>query len=255
MAHRVVVTGWGVLSSIGHDAASYWANLSKGVCGIAPAMTIPTTAHPEGRCRGQGLRPAQHFDERQVAMLDRVSQFARDRGAGGDRAFGLTFERGLSEQTATIIGYRRRRAIDPGRELQAALSRQGQAAASAHHPEADGERAGEPDFHGLRVARPAFVVASACASATHAIGLAFQMVRSGRCRRRGDRRRGCLHRLRHDEGLGGDARDGARHLPAVLARPQGPGDRRGRGRRGDRKPGTCARRVGNDPGRDRRASA
>src|SRR5262249_19872051 len=31
--------------------------------------------------------------------------------------------------------------------------------------------------HGLR--GPAFVVASACASATHAIGVAFQMVRSG----------------------------------------------------------------------------
>ena len=28
---------------------------------------------------------------------------------------------------------------------------------------------------------PAFAVASACASATHAIGLAFHMVRSGRC--------------------------------------------------------------------------
>ncbi len=29
MAHRVVVTGWGVLSSIGHDAKTYWQNLTQ----------------------------------------------------------------------------------------------------------------------------------------------------------------------------------------------------------------------------------
>ena len=42
MAHRVVVTGWGVVSSIGHTAASYWSNLSRGVSGIANATIIPT---------------------------------------------------------------------------------------------------------------------------------------------------------------------------------------------------------------------
>ena len=40
--NRVVVTGWGVLSSIGHTAEQHWANLARGVCGIAPMVTIPT---------------------------------------------------------------------------------------------------------------------------------------------------------------------------------------------------------------------
>ena len=40
--NRVVVTGWGVLSSIGHTAEHHWTNLARGVCGIAPAVTIPT---------------------------------------------------------------------------------------------------------------------------------------------------------------------------------------------------------------------
>ena len=42
MTHRVVVTGWGVVSSIGQTAAAYWSNLSRGVCGIADATIIPT---------------------------------------------------------------------------------------------------------------------------------------------------------------------------------------------------------------------
>ena len=40
--NRVVVTGWGVLSSIGHAAEHHWSNLAHGVCGIAPMLTIPT---------------------------------------------------------------------------------------------------------------------------------------------------------------------------------------------------------------------
>src|SRR5262245_50723856 len=105
MAHRVVVTGWGVLSSIGHDARTYWENLTQGVCGIAPAVTIPT----EGLAQTivaevKGYDPLKHFDERGVTPLDRVAQFGVIAAREAVAHSGLSFEDGLSEQTATIIG-------------------------------------------------------------------------------------------------------------------------------------------------------
>src|SRR5437016_4462839 len=65
MTHRVVVTGWGVLSSIGHDAATYWDNLKRGVCGIAPAVTIPTEQLTQKVvAEVKDYDPLKHFDER-----------------------------------------------------------------------------------------------------------------------------------------------------------------------------------------------
>src|SRR5438105_5324758 len=105
MAHRVVVTGWGVVSSIGHTAASYWSNLSRGVSGIANATIIPTDqlAH-KVVAEVKNFDPRSHFDDRQIAMLDRVSQFAVVAGREAVAHAQISFNDGLSERTATIIG-------------------------------------------------------------------------------------------------------------------------------------------------------
>ena len=77
MTHRVAVTGWGVVSSIGHTAPSYWSNLVRGVCGIADATILPTDQLiNKVVAEVKNFDPRQHFDDRRIAMLDRVSQFA-----------------------------------------------------------------------------------------------------------------------------------------------------------------------------------
>ena len=77
MAHRVVATGWGVVSPIGHGAAAFWENLVRGVSGIAEATLIPADqlSH-KVVAEVKDFDPRNHFDERQIAMLDRVSQFS-----------------------------------------------------------------------------------------------------------------------------------------------------------------------------------
>jgi len=42
---RVVVTGLGVISSIGNDAATAWANLVNGVSGLGPITLFDTTPY------------------------------------------------------------------------------------------------------------------------------------------------------------------------------------------------------------------
>ena len=183
--------------------------------------------------------------------MDRVAQFGVIAAREAIAHSGLSFEGELSEQTATIIGCGvggqstqdenyKRLYHDKARRLHPLTIPKLMVNAPASQISMT---------CGLR--GPAFVIASACASATHAIGIAFQMVRSGQAPGGGHRRRRGLHRLRHHEGLGGAARAGARHLPAVLARPQGSGDRRGRRRHGARAARRREKARRQHPRRDR----
>src|SRR5215207_4558145 len=102
MAHRVVVTGWGVLSSIGHTAETYWSNLARGVSGIAPAVTIPTDQLAQKVvAEVKDYDPLKFFEEREVSPLDRVAQFGVIAAREAVAHSGLKFDDGLSEQTAT----------------------------------------------------------------------------------------------------------------------------------------------------------
>jgi nodulation protein E len=180
MAHRVVVTGLGVVSSIGHGAACYWSNLTSGVSGIAEATSIPTDQlMNKVVAEVKNFDPRRHFDDRQIAMLDRVSQFAVIAAREAVSHAGITFEGPLSERTATIIG-----TGAGGQTTQDEnYKRLYRDNAKRFHPLTIPKLmvnapASQVSMHcGLR--GPCFAVASACASATHAIGIAFHLVRSG----------------------------------------------------------------------------
>lgn len=181
--NRVVVTGWGVVSPIGHNAPVYWAGLAEGTCGIGPITALPAEQigqlNQKYAAEVKGFDPLAHFGERQIGALDRVSQFAVVAAREAIAQSGLSFENGLSERTATIIGtgaggqntvdesYRRVYRDNQNRVYPLSIPK-----LMVNAP------ASQISMHcGLR--GPAFAVASACASATHAVGLAFHMLRSG----------------------------------------------------------------------------
>ena len=123
--------------------------------------------------------PLKHFDERQISMLDRIAQFAVVAAREAIAQSAITFDMPLSVRTATIVGvgvggqtthddsFRRIYRENKARVFPLTIPKLMVNASAS-----------QVSMHcGLR--GPAFVVASACASATHAIGLAFHMVRSG----------------------------------------------------------------------------
>lgn len=180
MAHRVVVTGWGIVSSIGHTAASYWSNLAQGVCGIADAAIIPTDQLTNKVvAEVKNFDPHKYFDDRLINTLDRVSQFAVIAAREAVSHSGITFDKTLSEGTATIIGS----SIGGQTTQDENYKRLYRDNAKRFHPliipklMVNAPTSQVSMDCGLR--GPAFAVASACASATHAIGIAFHLVRSG----------------------------------------------------------------------------
>ena len=180
MAHRVVVTGWGVVSSIGQAAESYWSNLVRGVSGIAEATLVPPDQLTNKVvAEVKDFDPTKHFDDQQISMLDRVSQFAVVAARQAISHAGISFDEPLSERTAAIVGT----GVGGQNTQDENYQRLYRDNAKRLHPLTIPKLmvnapASQVSMHcGLR--GPCFAVASACASATHAIGLAFHLLRSG----------------------------------------------------------------------------
>jgi len=178
---RVVVTGLGAVSPLGHSVGSYWDNLKAGKSGLGPVTLTPANDELTQKVAAEvkDFEPLKHFDERRVATLDRVSQFAIVAAREAIAQSGIAFDMPLSVRTATIVGTGvggqtthddsfRRVYVDKRSRVFPLTIPKLMVNAPASQVSMD---------CGLR--GPAFAVASACASATHAIGLAFQMVRGG----------------------------------------------------------------------------
>ena len=126
----------------------------------------------------QGYRPTEHFDEKYLTYVDRFAQFAlvAAREALKDSALDVS---AISEQTAIVTGscVGGQSSMDDGfvemykkglpRVNPMMIARVMSNAGASHISMEFG------------ITGPAYSVSTACASATHAIGQAFQMVRSG----------------------------------------------------------------------------
>ncbi len=180
MTRRVVVTGLGVISALGHSAGEFWAALREGRSGIAEITTIPTDKL--GVKIGAEVRnfdPADHFDSKRHALLDRFTQMAMVAAREAIAASGIEFTPETALRTATVLGS----GVGGQSTLDDAYWRIYGEGAKRVHPltiprcminAAPSQITME---HGLT--GPAFTVASACSSANHAIGVAFHMVRNG----------------------------------------------------------------------------
>ena len=178
--NRVVITGLGVISAAGHNAADFWDRVSKGQPSIGPITTIPTdTLNVEIGAEVAGFEPADYFDKRQLGMLDRFSQFGLVAAREAVSDSGISFDGEAGERAAAIIGsgvggqttldnsYYAIYAEKKTRVHPFTVPRLMINAATSHITMEHG------------ITGPAYSVASACSSANHAMGQAFLMVRSG----------------------------------------------------------------------------
>ncbi len=75
--NRVVVTGLGVITPIGHDVASFWQNLLAGKTGITRIESFdPSDLSVRIAAEVKGFDPTRKFDPRLVKRTDRFTQFA-----------------------------------------------------------------------------------------------------------------------------------------------------------------------------------
>ncbi|MDR2012062.1 MAG: beta-ketoacyl-[acyl-carrier-protein] synthase family protein [Rhodanobacter sp.] len=178
---RVVITGMGAITPLGHTAAATWAAMREGLCAIGPITSVPRELLRMGiAAEVRDLDPLAHFAKKHVALLDRVSQFALIAAREAIAQAGIDFTvGGLGENTAVIIGSgiggeqthddaARRIYVENNPRLHPLTIVRLMPNAPACHVGMEHKLMG-----------PTFATSSACATANHALAQAFHMVRSG----------------------------------------------------------------------------
>jgi nodulation protein E len=178
---RVALTGAGCITAIGHDVDAFSSSLFDGRSGIGPVSEIEDL--PQGQLRFSTVArvrdfvPSDWLMTSQKNIAERSSQFAIASARQALNASGL-MKHYAGEDIAVIFGCSAggRTAEEP--ETAKLYTRGGRV-----HPLTVARSMASAGTslvcmeHG--VTGPAYTVSTACASAAHAIGQAFHMVRSG----------------------------------------------------------------------------
>lgn len=77
MNQRVVITGLGAISALGHTTSQFWDALKHGRSGIQALNCLPTEQlKTQIGAEVPDYRPKDHFSPQDLPLLDRFSQFA-----------------------------------------------------------------------------------------------------------------------------------------------------------------------------------
>jgi 3-oxoacyl-[acyl-carrier-protein] synthase II/nodulation protein E len=181
--NRVVITGLGCVTPIGSTVSAFRESLFAGKTGISPIVNVPDT--PDGDPGVRYKQAAQIFDFDPSQHLDSGIISATNRNTH----FGIVAARQAAEQAellkhhapgdiAIIMGCACGGRSSEEHEVKGLYTRNARA-----HPLTivrTMSSAGASNISiDLRITGPTLDISTACASSTHAIGLAFHMVRSG----------------------------------------------------------------------------
>ncbi|MFC5738099.1 beta-ketoacyl-[acyl-carrier-protein] synthase family protein [Sinirhodobacter huangdaonensis] len=177
---RVVITGAGTVNALARDLPGTLAAMAEGRTGIGP-LDLPDVDRLSIRIGAQvtGWEPEALFDRTKLSLYDRFTQFALVAAGEAMARAGLAAVPGDPVRWGCVMGtagggngtvndaFRAVFAEGKNRVHPFTVPRLMNNAAASHITMAWG------------LMGPAFSVATACASSNHAIGLAFQMIRTG----------------------------------------------------------------------------
>jgi 3-oxoacyl-[acyl-carrier-protein] synthase II len=77
LKQRVVVTGMGVMTSLGADLQTFWSNLMDGKSGVSPIESFDVREYPTRIASSiKNFNPEDYMDKREARRMDRFVQFA-----------------------------------------------------------------------------------------------------------------------------------------------------------------------------------
>jgi len=177
---RVVITGMGVVTSLGDRLEPFWLALCAGRSGVGP-LTLFDTSEFKVRFGGQvhDWDPVARFGVKEARHLDRFAQFALAAAIAAVEDAGIDFATLPAEQCGVIIGS----GIGGLNEFETQHTTMMQRGPSRISPfvipklmvnAASGQVSIRWGLKG-----PCSAVATACASAANAIGDAFRLIQAG----------------------------------------------------------------------------
>jgi 3-oxoacyl-[acyl-carrier-protein] synthase II len=177
---RAVVTGMGILTSIGQDLPSFWKNLLAGVCGIDRITLFdPSGYRAKKAAEVRGFEPRRHFSPRQLRRMSRCDQLGMKAALEALVDSALVLEKVDRERVGIFIGggaggifsaekYRKEMIQKGGRRGRPSLLLPFSTCAL-----------NDAIAEEWRILGPRATIATACSSSATAIGCGLDAVRSG----------------------------------------------------------------------------
>lgn len=177
---RIVVTGLGVVTALGHDVETFWANLLAGKNGIARVTQFDATDYPcQIGAEVLGFDPAKYMDPKEVRRNDRYTHFGfiAAKMAVADANLHPATEDG--DRMGVIIGSGIGGMHTYERQLKVLWERGPRKVSPFTIPSLISNMCSGLVAIEFGARGPNFAVVSACASSAHAIGEAFHAMRRG----------------------------------------------------------------------------
>ncbi len=180
MTNRVVVTGLGVISALGHNSCEFWQALAEGRSGIAPLEGVDRSLlRFQNAAEVRNYDAARYFDEKEIGWLDRFAQFAAVAAREAIADAGIEWTAELRENTAIVTG-----SCVGGQTTEdegfVNLYRKNIPRVNPLTIPRTMENAGASRISlETGITGPTYTISTACSSSNHAIGQAFWLVRNG----------------------------------------------------------------------------
>jgi 3-oxoacyl-[acyl-carrier-protein] synthase II len=178
---RVVVTGLGIVSPVGHDVASAWSAIVGGRSGIGPVTRFDTATFPVhfgGEIRDLNLEP--YISPKEARRMDAFMQYGVVAGIQAMRDSGLAVTEATSDRVGVLMGA----GMGGLESIEEAYDR---------YKDTNSPKRVSPffipgsiinlvsghlsmEFH---LTGPNLAVATACTTSTHSIGLAMRLIQHG----------------------------------------------------------------------------
>ena len=180
MKRRVAITGLGAVTPVGGDVVHFWESLRAGRSGIRPISTVDCSRlRFKNGAEVEGYDPAAHFSEKDLGLLDRFAQFGLLAAREAVAMAGIEWTPRLRDRTAVVTGSCLGGKITEDEVFAGVYGGEGRRTHPFSIPRAMANAAASQIAMEIGARGPSYTISTACASATHAIGQAFWLVRSG----------------------------------------------------------------------------
>ena len=177
---RIVITGAGAISALGRNTAEFAASLYMGRCGIGPIQSTDVSqVRFQNGAEVRDYTHAPYFDDRRADFMDRFAQFGLIAAREAVASSGIEWTPELRANAAIVtgscvggqwaqeLGFQQIYKLAQNRVHPLTIPKT-MANAGASHISIE-----------FGITGPAFTISTACASAAHAIGQAYWMLRNG----------------------------------------------------------------------------
>ena len=179
-SRRVVVTGLGVVTSLGHDVGSFWTSLVAGHCGIQRVSLFdPAAFASQIGAEVRDWNAADHMDPKEARRNDRYTHFGFVAAKEAVADAGLEMAREDGDRVGVVIGSGIGGMFTYESQLKVLAERGPRKVSPFTIPSLIGNMCSGLVAISLGARGPNFGVVSACATGTHALGEAAHMIRRG----------------------------------------------------------------------------